>query len=103
MDWFQLENEALLRDYAIKSYLKNISTQTISSNIRNMLKSHILCKRMVIHREFPIEILNEALKPYLYIYLLSVYSYDRNKKDHYHYIYNEKLKGFYRHYYSNKV
>jgi hypothetical protein len=97
LDWFQLENEALLRNYAIKSYLKNISTQTISSNIRNMLKSHILCKRMVIHREFPIEILNEALKPYLYIYLLSVYSYDRNKKDHYHYIYNEKLKGFYRH------
>jgi hypothetical protein len=76
--------------------MKNASAQTISSNIRNMLKSNILCKKISIHRDFPIEVLNEALKPYLYVYLLSLYSYDRNKKDHNYYIINEKLKNFYR-------
>ena len=97
LDLFQFENEALLRDYTIKSYMKNTSAQTISSNIRNMLKGHILCKRLIIHRDFPVETLNEALRPYLYVYLLSVYSYDRNKKDHNYCIINEKLKNFYRH------
>jgi hypothetical protein len=96
LDWFQFENEALIREYTIKSYLKNASAQTISSNIRNMLKSNILCKRLVIHKAFPIDILNEALKPHLYVYLLSIYSYDRNKKDHHYTILNEKLKNFYR-------
>jgi hypothetical protein len=61
-----------------------------------MLKSNILCKRLVIHKAFPIDILNEALKPHLYVYLLSIYSYDRNKKDHHYTILNEKLKNFYR-------
>jgi len=97
LEWFQLENESILRDYTIKSYMKNTSAQTISSNIRNMLKSNVLCKRLIIHRDFPTEILNEIFKPYLYVYLLSLYSYDRNIKRHNYYIINEKLKKFYRH------
>jgi hypothetical protein len=76
---FQDENNYLIRDYAIRNYIHNLSDSYVLNYTREMLDMYnrscsINRLNIRISKSFPNEKLIKIFKPYLYIYLFYVYS-----------------------------
>ena len=97
---FKLENEVMIRNEAIKSYLSSSSQTTILKEIKYMLKWYNgRCEKgfsININKEFPRDTLIRVLRPYLYHYLHHVYSLDVNAQYYNEYRLEDKLHEFIR-------
>lgn len=91
---FKLENEDIIRDYAIKDYINNSSEQILRSKILQMIRTNYYSDNIRIHKDFPTPKLIKIMKPYLNLYLHSMYSTESNKKISYDIILNKKIKEF---------
>jgi len=91
---FKLENEDIIRDYSIKDYINNSSEQTLRSKILQMIRSNYYSDNIKIHKDFPTPKLIKIMKPYLKLYLHSLYSTESNKKISYDILLNKKIKEF---------
>ena len=72
---FIQRNECIIRDYAIKSFLKGATLQQRYSNILKMLRAYnYLLDGIVIDQDFPKSSLVKAFNGYLEYYLITKYS-----------------------------
>jgi len=70
---FLTKNEKTIRHYAIERYLKNCSDNTLIMHINDMLKTY---KYSTPEKGFPKAKLIKIMRPYLSLYLLSIYGFD---------------------------
>lgn len=91
---FKLENEDNIREYAIKNYITNTCEQELRRKILQMLRCNYYSDNIKIHNDFPTITLIKIMKPYLNLYLHSIYSTESNKKIQYENILHMKLKQF---------
>jgi len=101
---FFLENESLLREYAIDNYIRNGSTIALYMDIIEMLdfyneECQITHKpnKIMVHEDFPQKELVEIMKPYLKLYLHYIYNMANVKKQHCRRILIKKLIAFNNH------
>jgi hypothetical protein len=81
---FKLRYSYLLRDNAIKDYIKNGSEEQLHEDIIDMIyefNRENKRRKIVIHDDFPKNDLNAIMKPYLFYYLHSKYSLIKNVKE----------------------
>ena len=91
---FKLENEDIIREHAIKDYINTSSEQVLRSKIIQMIRSNYYSDNIKIHNDFPSSKLIKIMKPYLKLYLHSLYSTETNKKISYDILLNKKIKEF---------
>lgn len=92
---FQENNEAYIRDIALKNYLKSASRQSKINYILMMLKDNKRYLRgLVIHPEFPTNTLLAIFETYLQEYLLSKYSLNNIQRENNKFLIMEKLITF---------
>lgn len=72
---FKLNNEAFLRDIAIKKFTYNSPSSTLRISIMEMLNSNSSTNKLKIHKDFPNDLLAEIFRPFLYNYLLVYYNF----------------------------
>jgi hypothetical protein len=93
---FYVNNEAFLREYAIKKYVYTSHSQTLYNSVKIMLQNNCYTNKLFIHDEFPKDMLVNIFRPYLFYYYIihfsikgteKIYKY-KNKLD-------TKLKKFY--------
>jgi hypothetical protein len=71
--------EYVLREHAITNFLKNSTNSILKHRIKNMINAFNVKvkkenKQIIIHDEFPDDLLIRIMKPYLYLELESFYS-----------------------------
>jgi hypothetical protein len=73
---FYKKYEYLLRDYSIKNFIKNLSVPDFIVEINKMLHRYNYKNKnkIIINIDFPKKKLIEIMKPYLVLYLHSIYS-----------------------------
>ena len=91
---FKIHNEAIIRDYAIKSHLNNTNNKTMAYSIKSMLSYCHYSSDLYIDKDFPHDLLVDIMKPYYRLYLLSECSVDEYKRHHFKRIFNRKIKDF---------
>jgi hypothetical protein len=87
---FKFLNENLLREYSIENYVYNSPSNVIEKEIKQMiLKFNLHCERarvknrILINEEFPTNKLVTIMKPYLFLYCKSLYSFHPQIKKEY--------------------
>jgi hypothetical protein len=82
LDTFEKENEMLIREYAIRNIIYSMNPTIMHSKIRFMLqyynKQHF--KKIEVDNDFSKEKIVEIFQPYLYLFYVSIFSLDPNKK-----------------------
>ena len=91
---FRNNNEPIIRDYAIDKYIETTQDKILSKDIKTMFKTNEYGKDIVIDEDFPQDQLVRIMKPYLYLYLYSVYSLNGEKRITSSIKLNKKLKKF---------
>ena len=92
---FQENNEAYIRDIALKNYLKTASRQSKINYILMMLKDNKrYLKGLEIHPDFPSNTLLAIFETYLQEYLLSKYSLNNIQRENNKFLIMEKLITF---------
>ena len=119
MELFLINNEAKLRDNSIKDYVKNSPYTILYPEVMYMVRKYFkntqiieYCEKipkskmkkiisrsvnvkLMIHPEFPRDVLVDILRPYLYLYILSYDSIDgTEKRTIAHKIFNNQKKKF---------
>ena len=119
MELFLINNEAKLRDYSIKDYVTNSPYTILYPEVMYMVRKYFkntqiieYCEKipksktkkiihrnvnvkLMIHPEFPRDVLVDILRPYLYLYILSYDSIDgTEKRTIAHKIFNNQKKKF---------
>jgi len=101
---FEIEHEPIIREYAIKNYLNNSTLEILNDHLLNMLSEYnYYCPReniIEIDVEFPKQKLITIMKPYLKLYLYSLYSMNIGKQRYYQKLLYKKLLLFNR--YNNR-
>ena len=91
---FLIENEMLLRDYAIEDYLKKTLATELSGSIRSMLRKNRYGRRLNICKEFPVDVLLSVMKPYLRSFYIGHYSLNETKRTYFRVQWQNGLKQF---------
>jgi hypothetical protein len=90
--------EVILREHAIKNYVRSSTTIELADDILKMIHNFNLKKKnskvIEIHRKFPSDLLVDIMKPYLYLYLHSIYSLVEKVKLYMIKLLNKKLVDF---------
>ena len=99
---FKDNNECLIRDYAIKSFVFTSSTEILFPSVGDMLhKFKRVVKNISIHRDFPKDTLVDIMRPYLHLYYIHKYAISGTMKKYDAYdILRKKLRLFAR--FNNK-
>lgn len=101
---FEIENEPIIREYAIKNYLNNSTHEILNGHLLNMLDEYncyyMSEYKIEIDVDFPKQKLIKIMKPYLKLYLYSLYSMNVGKKQYYQNLLYKKLLKFNK--YNNK-
>ena len=93
---FFINNEPFLREYAIKRYIYNSPSQTLYNAVKIMLNSNYYTNKLIIHDEFPKDMLVDIFRPYLFYYYVINYNIKGTEKIYkYKLMLNIKLKKFY--------
>ena len=92
---FATNNEHMINDEYIQSYVQNNCYQNILMHVNEMFEDHKINIR--IHRCFPKDILFTIMKPYLELYYMSSYSMNENKKIYHYRTLHKKLHEFVKH------
>jgi hypothetical protein len=70
---FREENEALIHKHYLAQYVKNIDDDTGYNLVMEMMSSYDYLRYITIHRDFPRKRLIEIMRPYITIYIETVY------------------------------
>jgi hypothetical protein len=92
---FSMENENIIKHMAFKSYIRNASISALYISSINMLKKYN--KKIVIHKDFPKEILVNIMRPYLLLYYVIEYSSEEYRIIDAELLLKYKLKKLYKH------
>jgi len=71
---FYINNEPFLREYAIKKYVYTSPNNTLYSPVKLMLINDPYTNKLIIHRDFPKDLLVEIFRPYLFYHYVIHYS-----------------------------
>jgi hypothetical protein len=71
---FYIKNEAFLREYSIRKYVYTSPSQTLYNSIKLLLSTNFYTNKLMIHAEFPKDLLVNIFRPYLFYYYLIHYS-----------------------------
>lgn len=97
LNHFTLNNEAFLRDTTIQNYVNNTQPSILHKSILAMLKTNPYTKKLVIHEEFPKDLLINIFRPFLYCYYIVNYDIRGTQRiSIYKNMLYQKLKGFYK-------
>jgi hypothetical protein len=94
---FYLNYEYVLREYAIENYIKNTSLHLLYIDTLSMIRNFNRNSRhnkIVIDHEFPKEKLVKIMKPYLLLYIKSLYSLVKMNKEQSYFMMHVKLIEF---------
>ena len=98
---FKSLNENLLREYSIENYVYKSPVNVIEKEIKQMilnfnLQCKIMClkNRILINEDFPINKLATIMKPYLFLYCKSLYSFHPQIKKQYSDIFKSSMLRF---------
>jgi hypothetical protein len=93
---FAINNELFLRENSIKRYIFKSPSHILYPSILNMLANNNYTRRLNIDKEFPIDLLVDIFRPFLYYYyIINYYTKFCEKYNYYNYALNYKLKKFY--------
>jgi hypothetical protein len=93
---FFINNEAFLREYSIKKYVYTSPSQTLYNAVKIMLQSNYHTNKLIIHIEFPKDMLVDIFRPYLFYFYVVHYSIKGIEKiDKYKNMLHIKLRQFY--------
>ena len=102
---FKLLNENLLREYSIENYVYNSPSNFIEKDIKRMILNFNLHfeiergrvkNRILINKEFPTNKLVTIMKPYLFLYCKSLYSFHPQIKKEYSYLFKLSMLRFHK-------
>lgn len=95
---FFINNEAFLREHSIKNFVYTSPSQTLYAPIKIMLQTNSYTSKLVIHEDFPKDMLVDIFRPYLFYYYIINYSIKGTEKIYkYKKHLHKKLKQFYEH------
>ena len=92
LEKFLLQYDYLIREYAIKEYILNSPDDELYNDIIDMIDEY--CPTIMIHEDFPRKKLIYVMKPYLYLYFISIYSLIPSKKNKYRKLFKLKIQNF---------
>jgi len=92
---FIIENESYLRDISIKKYIQNTPASLLHNKARTLLSTNRYSSRLRICNEYPKNDLVEIMRPYLYLYFISEYSLQTDKRHKYQTYLDDRLKQLY--------
>jgi len=93
---FYINNEPFLREYSIKKYVYTSPSQTLYNAVKLMLQTNYHTNKLLIHCDFPKDILVDIFRPYLFYYYVIHYSIKGTEKIHkYKSQLHIKLRQFY--------
>jgi hypothetical protein len=93
---FFINNEPFLREYSIKKYVYTTPSQTLYNAVIIMLQSNYHTNKLMIHEDFPKDMLVNIFRPYLFYYYVINYSIKGTEKIHkYKNQLHIKLRQFY--------
>jgi hypothetical protein len=98
---FKYFNENLLRDYSIENYVYKSPYNIIEQEIRESInifnfycEKYMLKNRIYIHKDFPQKKLVEVMRPYLFLYCKSQYSFHQEMNIRYNSYFNSSMIRF---------
>jgi hypothetical protein len=91
---FAMQNEELISDEYLNSYVSNHCFNIYGLCKEMFYDNHM---RFTIHKDFPKDLLMNAMQPYLTLYVFSQYSLNLHKKAHAQRILHRKLHKFVEH------
>ena len=80
LSMFAIEYEIVLREHAIKDFLEKSSEIVLYKEIKQMLLENPNRKKIVLHKEFPKNVVVKTLKPLLRLFVYSKYSLNKTKR-----------------------
>lgn len=91
------KNEYIIREYSISDYVTNTTTDILHIEVMDMIRylNTFCLVRFRINPQFPKKRLVEIFKPYLYLYLCSMYSLVLNKREKSFCLVTHKYAEFY--------
>ena len=93
---FVLDNEELIREFAIRKFLRNADINILYNKIIFMLKENVFTRKLIIHKDFSKKLLVDIMKPFLYYKYIADYGITGLvKTDLYKKILYYKLRKFY--------
>ena len=93
---FYINNEPFLREHAIKQYVYTSHSQTLYNAVIIMLQNNYHTDKLIIHAEFPKELLVDIFRPYLFYYYVIHYNIKGTEKiNTYRLQLHIKLRKFY--------
>jgi hypothetical protein len=93
---YALENEAIIREFAIKKFIYNSSTNVLYTKIIKMLRENEYSRKLVIHPKFSKDLIVTIMRPFLYHKYIYLYGLEGIEKTLiYKKILFYKLKKFY--------
>ena len=93
---YALENEAVIREFSIKKFVYNSSTNVLYEKIIKMLRENEYSRKLVIHPKFSKDLIVNIMKPFLYYKYIYQYGLEGIEKTLlYKKILFYKLKKFY--------
>ncbi len=91
---FKKNNEFLIRNYSINSYIANSSTSELYSSIIQMIYENNYRNKLRVHSRFPRDKLVEIFRPYLLLFYKSKYAFGEMCKQKYYIVLKNKMKNF---------
>jgi hypothetical protein len=93
---FLMNNEFYLKDYALKQFVYKSPTNILIPSIKHMLHSNNYTSKLIIHENFPNDLLVSIFQPFLYYYfIINYYIKNSEKYNNYYFTLQCKLKEFY--------
>jgi hypothetical protein len=93
---FNIENEYILREFAIKRYIYNSHYNQLYEPTRSMLNQNVFTKQLKIDAGFSKEKLVNIMRPLLYLHYRYLYSaLEADEKDYIYYKLFTKLKNLF--------
>lgn len=97
LSYFKFLNENLLRDYSIENYVYKSHDSVVEKDIRQMIltfNSNFIQNKILVNDEFPVNKLATIMRPYLFLYCKSLYSFHPQIKRQYTGIFNLNMLIF---------
>ena len=93
---FSEQYETLIRENAIKKFIFNSPYIVLHHNVLSMIKHNIYTRKLLIHEDFPKELLVNIFRPFLFCdYMSNYYTKGTRKVANMKKLLNYKLKKFY--------
>lgn len=92
---FHDDNITLIRQLAIKHYLKNASVNVMYQSAINMLRLYGYRNKLHIHEDFPKDRLVDIMRPYVELHYYVAYSLDLSVRSKSEILLTHKLRQFY--------